>query len=144
MIHINVHSFSSLESHAESESTETPSSLKDELKPHQKQCLSWMRFRERQKPPGGILADDMGLGKTLSMISLIAHQKEACDETEYALKRKAALQDADVYSKGTLVIAPASVINQWAKEVEDRVWPSALTVHVFHGAKNKRENNPRK
>lgn len=41
----------------------------------------------------------------------------------------------------TLVVAPASVIFQWEKEINDRVKPGKLKVCVFHGPK--REKNPR-
>ena len=44
-----------------------------------------------------------------------------------------------VASNGTLVIAPASLIYQWEKEVRDRVKDDQLQVHVFHGPKNKRD-----
>lgn len=117
--------------------------LNVELMSHQKDCLSWMLFRERQEPPGGILADDMGLGKTLSAISLIAHQKSLRLKAVAASKRKVIKEEDKIYSQGTLVVAPASLINQWAKEVEDKVRRGALSVYVFHGAKEQRESNPR-
>ncbi|PIA35393.1 hypothetical protein AQUCO_03500045v1 [Aquilegia coerulea] len=65
---------------------------------------------------GGILADDQGLGKTISMIVLILLQKH--------------LQPA----AGTLVVCPASVLRQWARELDDKVTDSAkLSILIYHG-----------
>lgn len=49
-----------------------------------------------------------------------------------------------VPSNTTLVVAPASVIYQWEAEVKLRVKSNKLLVHVFHGPKNKREDDPRR
>lgn len=34
---------------------ENPAAIKVELMPHQKHALSWLMWREKQKPSGGIL-----------------------------------------------------------------------------------------
>lgn len=122
---------------------------------HQKVGLSWLLWRERQNPPSGILADDMGLGKTLSIISLITHKKNLLnnetDENDTELKfRREAYQGIKILiiyfsynfigkklieSNATLIIAPASLIYQWEKEITDRTKSGLFTVCVFHGPK---------
>ncbi|GMR35972.1 hypothetical protein PMAYCL1PPCAC_06167, partial [Pristionchus mayeri] len=139
-------------SQPDGEETETPRGLRVELMGHQKTGLTWMLWRERQDAPGGILADDMGLGKTVSMISLMMHTKNARMEQEKNEERKFEKREAKykemcteiglVPSHATLVIAPASVINQWKKEIKDRVKGSRLNVLVFHGPN--REERPKK
>lgn len=52
-----------------------PDNLNVQLMPHQLHAIKWMRWRESQKPKGGILADDMGLGKTLTVIGLVLDDK---------------------------------------------------------------------
>ncbi|XP_063831636.1 uncharacterized protein LOC135080842 [Ostrinia nubilalis] len=97
--------------------------------PHALACLRW---RETQRPYGGILADDMGLGKTITMISLILTDKEANiddddDDEEERGKNK-------MTRGGTLVVCPASLMQQWAGEVTSHCTPHALSVCLHHGA----------
>ncbi|WAR20822.1 TTF2-like protein [Mya arenaria] len=94
-----------------------PTGLVVPLMIHQRQALTWLVWRERQSPSGGILADDMGLGKTLTMISLMAKQ----------------LDKAIVKSSATLVVCPASLIHQWRTEIERRCRPGLLRVCMYHG-----------
>ncbi|WP_342375434.1 DEAD/DEAH box helicase [Myxococcus stipitatus] len=81
-----------------------PSDLTAKLRPYQLQGVSWLTFL-RQAGLGGVLADDMGLGKTLQTICMVG--------------------------KGTLVVAPTSVLPNWHAEVR-RFRPS-LKVSVYHG-----------
>ncbi|MED6197118.1 Helicase-like transcription factor chr28 [Stylosanthes scabra] len=84
---------------------------------HQKIALAWMLQKETRSLHclGGILADDQGLGKTVSMIALILMQR----------KRPAA---------GTLVVCPASVLRQWARELKEKVVEEQkLAVLIYHG-----------
>ncbi|MDH5492228.1 MAG: DEAD/DEAH box helicase, partial [Myxococcales bacterium] len=74
-----------------------PRGLKATLRPYQKAGYSWLVFLH-EIGSGGILADDMGLGKTVQAIALLAWAK-ARD------KRKL-----------NLVVAPTSVVPNWARE----------------------------
>ncbi len=75
-----------------------------ELRPYQSRGVDWLTFLRRGKL-GGLLADDMGLGKTLQALC--------------ALEPPA------------LVVAPTSVIYNWAAEAA-RFRPD-LSVNLFHG-----------
>ncbi|KAJ3624714.1 hypothetical protein MTP99_018316 [Tenebrio molitor] len=108
--------------------TNAPRSLRVSLMPHQKSALAWLLWRETQTPPGGILADDMGLGKTIMMIAHVLKSKEE----EVKAKRGAAS------TGGTLVVCPASVMNQWEAEVKQTT-DGSLSVNVHHGPR--RETN---
>ncbi|KAJ4890975.1 SNF2 domain-containing protein / helicase domain-containing protein / zinc finger protein-related [Raphanus sativus] len=103
---------------------------------HQKIALEWMRQKERSYNNclGGILADDQGLGKTISIIALILLQKLK-SQSRHSKRRRSRR------SGGTLVVCPASVVKQWAKELDDKVsLEHKLSVLVYHGSK--RTNDP--
>ncbi|KPI92079.1 Transcription termination factor 2 [Papilio xuthus] len=110
-----------------------PAALATTLMPHQLHALTWLRWRETQRPAGGILADDMGLGKTITMISLVAGDKEADDDGD---------DDSDdagpgakqLVRGGTLVVCPASLVQQWAEEAARHCRPHRLGVCMHHGA----------
>jgi superfamily II DNA or RNA helicase len=84
-----------------------PATFKADLRPYQLTGYRWLAFL-RKTGLHGILADDMGLGKTIQAL--------------------AAIQDAGGRS---LVIAPTSVLRNWAREAE-RFAPD-LRVCVYHG-----------
>jgi superfamily II DNA or RNA helicase len=81
-----------------------PAELNASLRAYQLQGVSWLGFL-RSAGLGGVLADDMGLGKTLQTICVLG--------------------------KGTLVVAPTSVLPNWKAELA-RFRPS-LKVSVYHG-----------
>ncbi|XP_033633463.1 transcription termination factor 2-like [Asterias rubens] len=123
--------------------TDDPKGLKVTLMTHQRQALTWLIWREKQHPCGGILADDMGLGKTLTMISLTLRQKQQAalqDKPETDSKPKD--QQGFITSQGTLVVCPASLMLQWNNEVDRRCAPGSLKLCLYHGAN--RERNPKK
>lgn len=81
-----------------------PSDLTATLRDYQRLGVSWLVFL-RQAKLGALLADDMGLGKTLQTLCAIDGR--------------------------TLVVAPTSVLHNWAQEIS-KFRPS-LSVCVYHG-----------
>jgi superfamily II DNA or RNA helicase len=78
--------------------TPLPSTLNAELRPYQREGFDWLCFLHRHGL-GGILADDMGLGKTLQTLALVGHARQA-----------------EPYGDPFLVVAPTSVVANWATE----------------------------
>ena len=75
-----------------------PDTLRAQLRPYQLAGFAWLAFLWQHRL-GGILADDMGLGKTLEALALICHARQA-----------------DPASAPFLVVAPTSVVPNWAAE----------------------------
>ena len=75
-----------------------PATLRARLRPYQLDGFRWLAFLW-QHHLGGILADDMGLGKTLETLALICHARQA-----------------DPAAAPFLVVAPTSVVPNWAAE----------------------------
>jgi superfamily II DNA or RNA helicase len=98
-------------------SEEAPRKLRATLRPYQRVGLAWMQ-RLSTLGLGGILADDMGLGKTLQTIAHI------CAESE------ARRLDAPA-----LVVAPTSLVGNWAREL--RRFAPHLEVVVMHGPRRR-------
>lgn len=89
-----------------------PASLNAELRPYQLEGFNWLSFLYKHSL-GGILADDMGLGKTVQALALMCAAKEQADSTA------AAGSDSESASDGGtpfLVVAPTSVVGNWAAE----------------------------
>ncbi|KAG8176340.1 hypothetical protein JTE90_003302 [Oedothorax gibbosus] len=107
-----------------------PDSLKTTLMRHQIKALSWLVWRERQQPSGGILADDMGLGKTLTIICLLLKQNERNDFLT---------EESNASTRGTLIVCLASIVHQWEKEISKHCKEGALKVLVYHGPKRDKD-----
>ncbi|MDP4847222.1 MAG: DEAD/DEAH box helicase [Akkermansiaceae bacterium] len=90
-----------------------PAGLKADLRAYQTEGFSWLQFLA-ENGLHGILADDMGLGKTIQTLTHL------CAET------------AKNPGRPSLVIAPTSVVPNWAAEAE-KFTPS-LKILVLHGA----------
>jgi len=84
--------------------TELPADLNAQLRDYQRDGVNWLAFLSAANL-GAMLADDMGLGKTLQALCVV--------------------------KSPSLVVAPASVLHNWAAEIQ-RFRP-ALRVHVYHG-----------
>ncbi|WP_020610707.1 DEAD/DEAH box helicase [Sediminispirochaeta bajacaliforniensis] len=85
--------------------------LRAKLREYQKTGLEWLRFLERYNL-GGILADDMGLGKTIQTIALLADTLRRGDSGPY------------------LIVAPVSVVPNWASEFHRFLPEMEVTIHI--------------
>ena len=96
------------------ERVELPETVHAELREYQRRGVDWLHWMSRNGL-GGVLADDMGLGKTLQLLTLLA--------VEHA---------RDEATGPTLVVAPTSVVGNWATEA--RRFTPELRVVVHHGS----------
>ncbi|RCK58859.1 ATP-dependent helicase ULS1 [Candida viswanathii] len=100
----------------------TPPELSVTLLKHQRMGLTWMKRMEASKSKGGILADDMGLGKTIQTLSLMMANKSEDEEC-----------------KTNLIIAPVSLLRQWAAEIESKTRPHVyISVGIYHSDEKKK------
>ncbi len=88
-----------------------PASLAAQLRPYQLEGYQWLATLW-DLGLGGVLADDMGLGKTLQTLALLCRAQEAGELTA-----------------PVLVVAPTSVVSNWAREAE-RFAPGLRVVTV--------------
>ena len=100
---------------------ELPRTLHAELRPYQRDGFGWLAFLWRHQL-GGILADDMGLGKTLQALALICQAREA---------------DRDL--PPFLIVAPTSVVSNWAAEAA-RFAPDLPVVAITGTAARRRQS----
>lgn len=90
------------------------------LLPHQRDGLAWMQhlydLRAQFQVRGAVLADDMGLGKTFQLLALMAHLIE---------------QDPSI--EPMLVVAPVSLLENWAEEAEKFFEPGTFSILTAYG-----------
>jgi superfamily II DNA or RNA helicase len=103
------------------ETAEQPAALAARLRPYQLDGFQWLAFLW-QHQLGGILADDMGLGKTLQTLALICHARQA-----------------DPGAPPFLIVAPTSVVANWAAE-SARFTPSLTVAVVTETAARRRQD----
>lgn len=94
-----------------------PASLRATLRPYQVEGYRWLTFLYEHRM-GGILADDMGLGKTVQALALLAQ----------AIEEHSTTAPGEPFAP-FLVVAPTSVISNWAAEAE-RFLPEAKIVTI--------------
>ncbi|SOD62733.1 Superfamily II DNA or RNA helicase, SNF2 family [Streptomyces zhaozhouensis] len=91
-----------------------PPALRATLRDYQRRGLDWLD-RMTSLGLGACLADDMGLGKTVTLIALHLHR-----------------QRTPATAGPTLVVAPASLLGNWQREIEK--FAPATPVRRFHGS----------
>jgi superfamily II DNA or RNA helicase len=94
---------------------QVPKGLNATLRTYQHQGLNWLQFL-REYQLNGILADDMGLGKTIQTLAHLLIEKQQ-----------------GRLNKPVLIVAPTSVIFNWANEIEK--FTPELSYQVLHGSK---------
>ncbi len=101
-----------------------PQSISQILRPYQKIGVSWLNHLYANEL-GGILADEMGLGKTLQALALISSLKLSDSQ------RPGGPATA-INSKRSLIVCPASLVENWRREAEKHC--PELQVFVHHGS----------
>nr|WP_284502831.1 SNF2-related protein [Caballeronia sp. AZ10_KS36] len=90
------------------------------LLPHQQTGLAWMQhlfsLQTEYQVRGAILADDMGLGKTFQLLALMAW-----------------LLEIDANIDPMLVVAPVSLLENWAEEADKFFEPGTLPLLTAYG-----------
>ena len=95
--------------------------LNGTLRPYQQSGVQWLHLLARLGL-GACLADDMGLGKTIQVLSLLL-----------VLKKETGGKEAGTHRKPSLLIAPASLLANWASEIA-RFAPGLKAVVVHPSA----------
>ncbi|MGE5451875.1 MAG: SNF2-related protein [Acidobacteriota bacterium] len=100
-----------------------------ELKKHQRYGIAWFQNLVSKAPTacrGALLADDMGLGKTLQLLTLLARHYELWPS-----------------SAPSLILAPKSLLDNWANEARKFFDPSFPEVLVLFDEALKARKQPR-
>lgn len=98
---------------------EEPPGFRGELRPYQREGLTWLMFHA-DLGLGVCLADDMGLGKTIQFLAWLQQAKLREHE-----------QSGGTVRRPVLLVVPMSILANW--ENEARRFTPELTVYVHHG-----------
>lgn len=122
--------------------------LKAELRPYQLAGVQWL-VNLYHNQLGACLADDMGLGKTLQTIAVLLHAKENKALPEAATASAGPSTQLDLFqpppdagflkSLNALVILPASLVFNWAQELNK----FAPSLSIYQHTGTKRYKDPR-
>jgi len=123
-----------------------PEGLKAELRPYQKEGMSWLHFLQSNNL-GGCLADDMGLGKTLQALALLMYNRERmktrmisrrCPESgaDGSDRMQHTLFGRETPPATSLIIVPASLCHNWHNEIK-RFCPSMKTLTHYGASRQK-------
>jgi hypothetical protein len=104
-----------------------PAKVTASLREYQRRGVDWMYWMARQGL-GAVLADDMGLGKTLQLLALEAAEREPTTAESAGQVGKVG---------PSLVIAPTSVVGNWAREAKK--FTPHLKILVHHGTERKKD-----
>ncbi|CAH8875105.1 unnamed protein product [Trichobilharzia szidati] len=112
-----------------------PGSIWSRLFDYQKRGVSWL-WNLHQKGCGGIVGDEMGLGKTIQVIALLAglHYSKIEDQSHRlylsASSSNSEIQQDFVGLGPSLIVCPATVLNQWMSEFHS--WWPPIRVAILH------------
>ena len=101
--------------------------LKATLRPYQQAGVRWLHLLS-SLGLGACLADDMGLGKTMQVLALLLILRKTGDAS--GAGRAASRPSDDETRRASLLVAPASLLANWAAEIE-RFAPT-LTAIIAH------------
>ena len=109
-----------------------PANVTASLREYQRRGVDWMYWMARQGL-GAVLADDMGLGKTLQLLALEAAERDNSEREPTAVESVGQVGKVGP----SLVIAPTSVVGNWAREAKK--FTPHLKILVHHGTERKKD-----
>lgn len=109
-----------------------PAGVTASLREYQRRGVDWMHWMARQGL-GAVLADDMGLGKTLQLLALEAAERDSSEREPTVVESVGQVGKVGP----SLVIAPTSVVGNWAREAKK--FTPHLKILVHHGTERKKD-----